>query len=577
MTEWDAALRVAELFAADPHGGGGIVVRAGAGPVRDRFLGALTARLAPGRPVRRMPVGIGDDRLLGGLDLAATLAGGHPVAASGLLAEADGGVIVVPMAERLSPGTAARLCAALDTGRISVERDGFALRDGARFGVVALDEGDDEAPPDSLLDRLGFRVDLRGLSWRALEERPAARVATGEVTAVAVPPELLDALTGTAAALGVASLRAVMLAVRVTRAAAFLAGRAVAVEADAAEAARLILAPRATRLPAPPEAADAPEQERQPEPERAPSDGADADQDGRDDDAAGGPDPTADIVLEAARAAIPADLLARIAPGAVRSGRAAGRVGAAAKPGPRGRPAGSRTGSPRDGARLDVLATLRAAAPMQRLRGVDPGGRVAVRAADFRIVRRVSKARTTTIFVVDASGSSALHRLAEAKGAVELLLAECYVRRDRVALVTFRGRAAAIALPPTASLTRARRGLIGLPGGGGTPLAAALDAARTVAETVRRQDGRAVIVLLTDGRANVTRDGTGDRGRATDEARQAARAMRLLALPSLVLDTSPRPSDAARDLARDMDALYLPLPQADAGAMARAVRAAAAA
>jgi hypothetical protein len=81
----------------------------------------------------------------------------------------------------------------------------------------------------------------------------------------------------------------------------------------------------------------------------------------------------------------------------------------------------------------------------------------------------VQRATTTTIFVVDASGSSALNRLAEAKGAVELLLAECYVRRDRVALVAFHGQHAELVLPPTRSLVRARRSLAGLPGGGGTP------------------------------------------------------------------------------------------------------------
>ncbi|MCJ2074078.1 magnesium chelatase ATPase subunit D, partial [Methylobacterium sp. E-016] len=89
--------------------------------------------------------------LLGGLDLAATLSAGRPMAQAGLLAEADGGLVVVPMAERLSLGTAARLAAALDTGTITVARDGFCETRPARFGLVLLDEGlDDEAPPSAL-------------------------------------------------------------------------------------------------------------------------------------------------------------------------------------------------------------------------------------------------------------------------------------------------------------------------------------------------------------------------------------------------------------------------------------------
>ncbi|MDC6171477.1 VWA domain-containing protein, partial [Paucibacter sp. XJ19-41] len=123
--------------------------------------------------------------------------------------------------------------------------------------------------------------------------------------------------------------------------------------------------------------------------------------------------------------------------------------------------------------------TMRAAIPWQRLRlvereqlglGASPA-RLLLRRDDFHIKRYRRPNETTTVFVVDASGSQALNRLAEAKGAVELLLADCYVRRDRVALIAFRGEGAEVLLAPTRSLVRARRSLSGLPGGGGTPLA----------------------------------------------------------------------------------------------------------
>ncbi|MFN5457531.1 VWA domain-containing protein, partial [Bradyrhizobium sp.] len=106
---------------------------------------------------------------------------------------------------------------------------------------------------------------------------------------------------------------------------------------------------------------------------------------------------------------------------------------------------------------------------------------------------------TTTIFVVDASGSSALQRLAEVKGAVELLLAECYIRRDEVALIAFRGKGAELLLPPTRSLTRAKRSLAALPGGGGTPLSAAIFAATELALAVKAKGQAPTIVLMTDG------------------------------------------------------------------------------
>jgi magnesium chelatase subunit D len=169
---WQDALAALALFAVDPAGLQGIVLRSPAGPVRDRFLALLRGALPPGAAFRRMPPGIDDDRLLGGLDLAVTLQAGRPVAQRGLLAEADGGVVVLAMAERIEPGAAARLCAALDTGAVGVPRDGLAPELPARFGLVALDEGiaPDEAVPNCLLDRTAFHVDLSGIAPRDMAD-----------------------------------------------------------------------------------------------------------------------------------------------------------------------------------------------------------------------------------------------------------------------------------------------------------------------------------------------------------------------------------------------------------------------
>ncbi|MBE7245183.1 MAG: VWA domain-containing protein, partial [Actinomycetospora chiangmaiensis] len=329
-------------------------------------------------------------------------------------------------------------------------------------------------------------------------------------------------------------------------------------------AARLVLAPRATRLPAPEE--PAPEHQAPPEesPAESPSD-AEA-----DPAAADAPDA---VVLEAVRAAIPPNLLDRLLAGGQRLTAAkAGRVGQAAAS-QTGRPIGSRRGDPRR-ARLDLLGTLRAAAPWQAIRrGDGETRRIVVRRDDLRIRILRQRTETTTVFCVDASGSAALERLAEAKGAVELLLAEAYVRRDRVALVAFRGAGAELVLPPTRSLTRAKRGLSGLPGGGGTPLAAGIDAAVAVALGVRRGGSRPAIVLLTDGRANVARSGQGGRARAGAEALQAARTLRAAGLPALVVDTGSR-GEEARAVADAMGARYLKLPRAEAGQLSAAVRAA---
>jgi magnesium chelatase subunit D len=239
---------------------------------------------------------------------------------------------------------------------------------------------------------------------------------------------------------------------------------------------------------------------------------------------------------------------------------------------------GNEAGMPRGGRRLDLLATLRAAAPWQRLRsaerpvGADPT-MLLVRGSDLRVRRLAQRVGTTMMVAVDASGSAAAQRLGEAKGAVELLLAESYVRRDQVALVSFRGKAAELILPPTRSLARAKRTLAGLPGGGGTPLAAALSALVELGCKVRRDGGRPLGVMLTDGRANVALDGTGGRPRAEAEARRAARQVAAAGIPLLILDTGARPNPALQEIARLADADYLPLPNARADRVRDAVRA----
>ncbi len=244
----------------------------------------------------------------------------------------------------------------------------------------------------------------------------------------------------------------------------------------------------------------------------------------------------------------------------------------------RGRPAGVLRGELRAGARLNVIETLRAAAPWQAVRRREAAGtgeesrpRVLIRRDDFRISRFKQRMETVTIFVVDASGSAALHRLAEAKGAVELLLADCYIRRDQVALIAFRGSAAEMLLPPTRSLARAKRGLAGLPGGGGTPLAAGLDAAFMLSDSVRRKGQTPTVIVLTDGRANIARDGGQGRPRAEDDAMSAARQLRGAGIAVVLVDTSPRPGISGETIAKEMGARYLPLPHADAATLTKAV------
>ena len=606
------AATIAALFAVDPVGLGGVALRSPACDNRDQWLALLKSLLPTQTPLRRVPLNINDTALLGGLDLGATLQAGKPIALRGLLSQADGGVLVLAMAERMSLTSAARFGSVLDTGMVALQRDGLDTSAKASLGLVALDEGasDDEQMPAGLADRLAFRLlmgaqdeDEDGPEWTA-QEVLNARARLSQVT---IDDEAVQALCAAALALGIDSLRASVFAVRVARAAAALAGSNTVEEEHTGVAARLVLAPRATRLPpaAPPEneAQDTPAENQEPpknsdsdnksEPPEPPSksdapdaenkdeSNADGDQEEAQDEDPGLPENLAELVLEAAQAAIPSGLLARLKMGQLHRAKTptSGSAGALQKNALRGRPVGARKGEPRAGQRINVLETLRAAAPWQKLRQrqLAPADRqkqrIVVRKEDFHVTRFRQSGQTTTVFVVDASGSSALNRLAEAKGAVELLLADCYVRRDSVAVLAFRGQTAELILPPTRSLARAKRSLAGLPGGGGTPLANAIDAAILLADQLRKKGETPIVALLTDGKGNIARDGRPGRAQAATDALAAATEMRLRGFSTLLVDTSPQAQDAAKNLAQAMGAQYLALPYAGANSLNQAVRA----
>jgi len=556
---WQRAMLAARLFAVDPAGLGGLVLRARAGPVRATWLEMFETLALD--PLRRVPPDIADERLLGGLDLTATLRAGRPVHGAGLLdeARAAGAILVLPMAERVPQALAGRLAQALDQGR------------GTGPALLALDEGaeDDERAPATLTDRMALWIDLDAIPLSIAYADPAEALgapiaaARQRLPKVETTPEQAEALTAGAAALGIGSLRAPLMALQAARILAALDGQTEAADGHVELAAALILAPRATALPQPDQSEDPP-------PPEEPPDDDQTDRDRQEQQQETGQ--LEDRVMDAARAVLPPDFLTGS------SGRSRGqsaRAGAGVKQAApsHGRPAGTRPGAPDGRHRLDVLATLRQAAPWQSLRrsAADPRSLV-VTPDDFQIKRHVRPAESVLIFLVDASGSAAAARLAEAKGAVELMLAEAYQRREKVALIAFRGTEADLMLPPTRALVAAKRKLAVLPGGGGTPLAAGLLAGLGLGRQIRRDGATPYLIALTDGRGNIALDGTPGRAQAAEDAETAARAIAAEALDTVLIDTANRPQRAAEALARLMGGRYLPLPRADARGLSQAIR-----
>lgn len=539
------------LLAVDPVGLGGLHLRARAGPVRDMFCAPIRT-LFP--KARRITPSISDLQLFGGVDIGETLTRGQIIRAKGILETPT--PLVFTMAERCEPGLAARLSQSLDTGI------GHAL--------ILLDEGaeNDEIAPTTLTERLAFRVDLEGLRHvevaQMVMEESVIAASRARLSDVTIPEDVPTALAVTAVRFGIDSLRAPLIALAAARANAALNNRETVNEDDLQIAVQLVYAHRATQMPVEDEEDEA-------EDNSHPDDTPDTQSPDQDESELNLPD---ELLIDAIKAVLPFDVLAMLeGTGRVKTASGSGGAGQKKRGNRRGRPLPSRAGRLDGGNRIDLVATLRAAVPWQTIRRkLNPERTgVLIRPSDIHVKVFQEVSDRLVIFAVDASGSSAVARLSEAKGAVELMLADAYARRDHVALIAFRGESADLILPPTRSLVQTKRRLAGLPGGGGTPLASGLKAAAELAQRVRAQGLSPSIAVLTDGRANVPLPGKTGRAAANEDAQAMARHVRSLNIPSAMIDTSVRPHRDLRTLCGVMDAQYIPLPRADSKGLSKAI------
>ena len=529
------------LLSADPSGLGGICVRARVGPARDAFVNRI--KVLERASLRLHPSMTSND-LDGGTDLTATLNSGELVMQRGLF-DCSPALMTLPMAERTTPYMSARLAQVLDSdcGHI----------------LIALDEGvgDDEALPFGVADRLAFQIELDDVALHEIETSDMTCHSL-PVASVNIPEDLPKTLVTLAVKLGVASPRAAIFVLRAARASAALDGRTFVEEHDVRIAVELVYAHRATQMPNY-------EAEEISPPESRENENIEIEQNNLDSI-------PQDLLLEAVKAALPSDILAKLSQGGrekvMGSGSGQRQIGNR-----RGRPLPARNGTQKSNARVDMVATLRAALPWQTIRKQASSNckGVQVRLSDLRYKRYEIQSDRVLIFAVDASGSSATARLGEAKGAIELLLGQAYARRDHVALIAFRGKEAEILLPPTRSLVQTKRRLAALPGGGGTPLAAGLQATFDMAMMSRKKGLLPSVVLLTDGRGNIALDGTVDRKRAEVDAKHVAQGLAKRSVDTLILDTGRRPEPSLKEMAQFLNGHYIELPRADAQSVSKTV------
>ncbi|MGW2109431.1 putative cobaltochelatase [Streptomyces sp. NPDC001948] len=568
-----------------------------------------------------LPVGASEDRLVGALDIERALAEGVKAFEPGLLADAHRGILYVDEVNLLHDHLVDLLLDAAAMGASYVEREGVSVRHAARFLLVGTMNPEEGELRPQLLDRFGLTVEVaasretdqrvevvrRRLAfdddpaafaarWADEEDALRARIVAARalLPGVRLGDAALRQIAATCAAFEVDGMRADIVMARTATALAAWAGREDVLAEDVRQAALLALPHRRRRNPF-----DAPGLDEDKLDDTLEQNGGEDDDPDPDGPGGGGrpprgdgPDTPPDPGGESG------DTPAPSVPGQGREqGQGQSSGGGERQPvgatepfrtkmlsvpglgeGAAGRRSRARTEHGRTtGARrpqgaltkLHLAATVQAAAPHQRTRGRSGRGLV-VRRDDLRQAVREGREGNLVLFVVDASGSmAARQRMAAVKGAVLSLLLDAYQRRDKVGLITFRGRDAEVALPPTSSVDAAAARLELLPTGGRTPLAAGLLKAHEVLRVERLRDPsrRPLLVVVTDGRA------TG----GPDPVALAARAARLHeaeGIASVVVDCESGPVrlGLAGSLARDLGGSAVTLDELRAEAIAGLVK-----
>jgi magnesium chelatase subunit D len=600
----DLAKKALMLVAVDPKLGG-VIIPATVGSGKSSLARAFADLLPDGTPFVELPLNVTEDRLLGGMDLEAAIATGERVIEKGLLAKAHHGVIYVDSLNLLDSSSSAHVMDVMSRREVRVEREGASEVHPAEFMLIGTFNPNEGEVRMGLLDRVGlivpfspqteaeFRAEVvRRVHGLKIDEDAADEVAMlkGLILAareqlkhVGIRDEEVSGLVQTALSLGIEGNRVDVFAVRAALASAALSGKTDVEEDDLKLAARLVLMPRATRLPETDESQPQPPQTpEQPDAQtQSQNESAENNSDNKPSDQT--PEQIEELLLDAIETELPENLM-NLAMTAKKKSQSGSRGEALNFH--HGRYVRSEQGSLKKG-KIALVPTLIAAAPWQKSRKKKNAtmrstvhSAVRIQREDIRIKRFRDKAGTLFTFIVDASGSMALNRMQQAKGAVTKLLQNAYVHRDQVALIAFRGKQAELLLPPSQSVDRAKRALDVLPTGGGTPLASALLLGLDTSKQMKQKGiTQSMLVLITDGRGNIALNPNpdeppADKKKLHDEIAALAATIAAEGIASTVIDTQTNflSRGEAKKLADLLGGRYIYLPNAKAEQIAEAVR-----